>query len=79
VRLAHVLPLEVDEERLEHLLETLGGQEAELLRLKHFEGMTFQQIGQHLSLSPNTAKAVYYRGLRRLNGLWSSAERKDPR
>jgi RNA polymerase sigma-70 factor (ECF subfamily) len=74
-RLENALPLEIDEERLECLLDALGGQEAALLRLKHFEGLTFQQIGQRLELSPNTAKAVYYRGLRRLHALWAAPER----
>jgi RNA polymerase sigma-70 factor, ECF subfamily len=74
-RLESALPLEIDEERLERLLDDLSGQEAALLRLKHFDGMTFQQIGLRLALSPNTAKAVYYRGLRRLHALWTAPER----
>ena len=78
-RLESVLPLEVDEERLERLLDGMVGQEAALLRLKHFEGLTFQQIGQRQSLSPNTAKAVYYRGLRRLHALWTAPERERSR
>jgi RNA polymerase sigma-70 factor (ECF subfamily) len=78
-RLENALPLEIDEERLERLLDAMGGQEAALLRLKHFDGLTFQQIGKRLALSPNTAKAVYYRGLRRLHALWTAPERERAR
>jgi RNA polymerase sigma-70 factor (ECF subfamily) len=78
-RLERALAAEVDEERLECLLDRLEGAEATLLRLKHFEGLTFQQIGVRLGLSPNTAKAVYYRGLRRLHALWTVPERKVAR
>ncbi len=49
-------------EGLEHLPEDL----AEVLRLKHLAHLTFDQIGDRLALSPNTAKTRYYRGLTQL-------------
>jgi RNA polymerase sigma factor (sigma-70 family) len=38
----------------------------DIVRLKHFEELTFEEIGQRLLLSPNTAKTHYYRALVRL-------------
>jgi RNA polymerase sigma-70 factor (ECF subfamily) len=50
-------------------LERIGDKEAEIIRLKHFEDLTFEEIGARLGISPNTAKARYYRGLRALAPL----------
>jgi len=56
---------------LEPLLDGLQALEADLsvvLRLKHFEDLTFEEIGVRLTISPNTAKTRYYRGLEKLRG-----------
>jgi RNA polymerase sigma-70 factor (ECF subfamily) len=37
-----------------------------VVRLKHFEELTFEEIGVRLTLSPNTAKTHYYRALAKL-------------
>ena len=50
-------------------LERIADKEAETIRLKHFEELTFEEIGARLGISPNTAKARYYRGLRALEPL----------
>lgn len=56
-----------DERRALHDgLRDLGRPGEEIIRLKHFELLTFDQIGERLSISPNTAKTWYYRGLARL-------------
>ncbi len=55
-----------DEERLHAALATLPLDEAEVVRLKHFEALTFEEIAVRLSVSPNTAKSRYYRALERL-------------
>lgn len=47
-------------------LRRLGPPGEAIIRLKHFERLTFDEIGERLSLSPNTAKTLYYRGLTRL-------------
>ena len=47
-------------------LERLGGVEAEVVRLKHFDGLTFAEIGARLGMPPNTAKTRYHRGLDKL-------------
>ena len=53
-------------EPLYEALDALPEDEAGLLRLKHFEEMTFETIGARLGISPNTAKTRYYRALSRL-------------
>lgn len=47
----------------------IGREEARVIRLKHFEGRTFEEIGRTLGLSTNTVKARYYRGLEELRPL----------
>ena len=42
-------------------LDRLPADESEVLRLKHFDELTFEEIGERLSLSPNTIKTRYYR------------------
>lgn len=50
-------------------LEQLGGLEAEIIRLKHFEGLTFVEIAARTEASENTVKTRYYRGIDRLEAL----------
>lgn len=50
-------------------LEQLPGEEADIVRLKHFEDLTFADIGVRLGLSANTAKTRYYRAIRKLRAL----------
>jgi RNA polymerase sigma-70 factor, ECF subfamily len=47
-------------------LRRMKREEAQVLRLKHFGGHTFEEIGHALGLSANTIKTRYYRGLQEL-------------
>lgn len=47
-------------------LERLGPPADAVIRLKHFEELTFEEVGERLAISPNTAKTQYYRALRKL-------------
>jgi RNA polymerase sigma-70 factor, ECF subfamily len=47
-------------------LERLGGVEAETIRMRHFNELTFDEIGRRLRLPGNTAKTRYHRGRERL-------------
>lgn len=69
------LPPDETEELVERALDRLGPPTEEVIRLKHFEDLTFESIGLRLDLSPNTAKSHYYRGLVRLRSWLSHAER----
>ncbi len=67
-----------DAEVVHGLLARLGGVEAEVLRLKHFDGLTFEEIGSRLGISPNTAKTRYYRGMVRIQS-WLGGEGGEAR
>lgn len=54
-------------EHLHRALERLDPKEADVIRLKHFQELTFEEIGERLSMPTNTAKTKYYRGLERLH------------
>lgn len=56
----------LDHQIVQRELEALDGAEAAVIRMKHFDDLTFEQIGKHLSCSANTAKTRYYRGISRL-------------
>jgi RNA polymerase sigma-70 factor (ECF subfamily) len=43
-------------------ISNLPPQYSEVMVLKYFEDMTFEQIGEVLDISPNTAKSNFYRG-----------------
>jgi RNA polymerase sigma-70 factor (ECF subfamily) len=58
-------------------LRRIGREEAQVIRLKHFEGRTFEEIGRRLGLSSNTVKTRYYRGLEELRPLIEARERPE--
>lgn len=60
-----------DVEALREELDRLQDDEADIIRLKHYDDLTFAEIGERLGLSDNTAKTRYYRGLRRLKDALS--------
>lgn len=47
-------------------LEEMGPPPADIIRMKHFDHLTFAEIGARLGLCENTIKSHYYRGLCRL-------------
>ena len=55
-------------EHVERALSALGPPAEDVVRLKHFEELSFPEIGERMGLSANTAKSHYYRGLARLRG-----------
>lgn len=56
----------LDFESVELALEEIGPPESDTVRLKHFEGLTFDEIGAVQGIPPNTAKTYYYRALEQL-------------
>jgi RNA polymerase sigma-70 factor, ECF subfamily len=69
---------EVDDERLQRSLDELEGARAAVVRLKHYEDLTFDEIATRLSISPNTAKTHYYRALKSLRDSLSRFARRVP-
>lgn len=55
-----------DHEPLRRLLAELDQSERDVIHLKHFEALTFDEISLRLAIATNTAKTRYYRGLGRL-------------
>lgn len=56
-------------EQMQVAMGRLPPDEAVVLRLKHYEELTFDEIGKTLGISPNTAKTRYYRALTTMRGL----------
>lgn len=69
---------EIDDERLHHSLAELDDRRASILRLKHYDDLTFDEIGTRLSLSPNTVKTHYYRALKSMRDSLVRQERRGP-
>ncbi|MCE9595584.1 MAG: RNA polymerase sigma factor [Planctomycetes bacterium] len=56
-------------------LERLDPRERRVVELKHFEDLTFEQIGARIETSPNTVKTWYYQAIAELKRLLSPARR----
>lgn len=57
-------------------LDGLEPEESVLIRLKHYEGLSFDEIARHLGLPSSTLKSRYYRGMERLRTQLSPTERE---
>ncbi len=65
-REAQQTPSALDYEHVYQALSKLDEDEAAVVSRKHFEDLSFTEIGEHLGISANTAKTRYYRGLLKL-------------
>jgi RNA polymerase sigma-70 factor (ECF subfamily) len=63
-------------EEVYRALERLAPPEAEVVRLKHFEDLTFREIGETLAVSESTVKTRYYKALALLQS-WLSPSYED--
>ncbi|MFN0242709.1 MAG: RNA polymerase sigma factor [Planctomycetota bacterium] len=67
-----VTELDLDELDLAHIhdgLAQIDPAEAQVIRCKHFDDLTFRAIARRLGISANTAKTRYYRGLGKLSDV----------
>ncbi|MCP3917365.1 MAG: sigma-70 family RNA polymerase sigma factor [bacterium] len=70
--------VDADEYRIVHdSIQTIGPPGSDIIRLKHFELLTFEQIGEQLDMPTNTVKTRYYRGVNRLRSLLRSYWRES--
>ncbi|MCA8962775.1 MAG: sigma-70 family RNA polymerase sigma factor [Planctomycetes bacterium] len=53
----------LDLEALEQGLQELGPPEEDIVRLKHYEELTFREIGERLNMPGSSVKTCYYRGI----------------
>ncbi len=60
---------EDEKEGLLAALQHLEDEKRQVIELKHFQALTFRQVGERLGIPENTARTRYYRGLRRLKAL----------
>jgi RNA polymerase sigma-70 factor (ECF subfamily) len=60
-------------------LRTLPPEQAEVVVLKIWEGMTFAEVARVLELSPNTVASRYQYAMAKLNKRLSAAHRKVSR
>jgi RNA polymerase sigma factor (sigma-70 family) len=67
-------PVALEYDHLHRGLARLDEREVRVIRLKYFDGLTFDEIGTRLGISPNTAKTCHYRGMRRLETLLRGEE-----
>ncbi len=67
-----------DYELLLRALDTLQPPAAAVMRLKHFEDLTFEEIGARLRIPVSTAKTSYYRGLLLLRRRLAPLLLEDP-
>jgi RNA polymerase sigma-70 factor (ECF subfamily) len=58
-------------------LERVEPQARRVIELKHFEELTFEEIGGALSVSPNTAKSWYYRSIKELKRMLERSRRSE--
>ncbi|MEM6675270.1 MAG: RNA polymerase sigma factor, partial [Planctomycetota bacterium] len=61
-----VAPIDASYSDVERAIDELGPPEATIIRMRHEDGRSFDEIGPLVDLLPNTAKTRYYRGLARL-------------
>jgi RNA polymerase sigma factor (sigma-70 family) len=59
----------VDVERLARALDRLSSVQADVIRWRHFEELSFERIAERLSMPLNTVRSHYRRGLRELQHL----------
>ncbi len=64
----------VPHERLYRSLERIPEAYASVIRLKHLEPATFEEVAARLAIPVNTAKTRYYRGLRLLRQILQGAQ-----
>jgi RNA polymerase sigma-70 factor (ECF subfamily) len=57
---------------LQRFLGHLAEREAEVVRLRHLETLSFREIAGELGITPSSAKTHYYRGLEKLRALLQS-------
>lgn len=55
-------------------LERIEPEAADVIRLRHFQELSFDEIAARLSIPVNTSKTRYYRGLRKLQEMLRSSE-----
>lgn len=67
---------DIDRAELEQALAALTAGAAEVIRMRHFDELVFEEIAARVQLPLNTVKARYYRGLARLKEILMRRHRR---
>lgn len=65
-------------ERTAKVIELLSDNDYEIIKLRHFDQLSFKQAGQLLEVSENAAAVRYARALKRLRTIWDAIYGDDP-
>jgi RNA polymerase sigma factor (sigma-70 family) len=68
-----------DHDDLHLALEELGGAEAEVIRMKYFTDLTYQEIAELLAEPANTIKTRYHRAMTKLTERLNNTRRREER
>ena len=74
---ARVETTSLDFEHVYDALDRIDERDAAIVRLRHFDQMTFEQIGRRMGMPESSAKAAYHRALARLRTLLESSQREE--
>ncbi|MEZ5966063.1 MAG: sigma-70 family RNA polymerase sigma factor [Planctomycetota bacterium] len=66
-------------DRVIGVVRTMGGLEAEVIRLRCFEGLPFAEIGERLGKKTATVKTLFHRGVERVRARVGAPESVAPR
>jgi RNA polymerase sigma factor (sigma-70 family) len=67
----------LEREALAAAFARIGGVDARLLELRHFEGLTIAEMATRTGLTEPAAKARYFRAMERLEQILTSQRRKE--
>jgi RNA polymerase sigma-70 factor (ECF subfamily) len=59
----------LDHDALQRGLDRLDERAVRVIRLKYYDGLTFDEIAARLGVAPSTVKSVHYRGMSRLKTI----------
>ncbi len=66
---APAAPSEADYRAIHVQVDAIGPPGSDIIRMKHFDELTFEQIGDRMDMPTNSVKSRYYRSLDRLRTL----------
>jgi RNA polymerase sigma-70 factor (ECF subfamily) len=69
----------LDSERVAAAIDALPADDRQIVRLKHFAALTFEEIAAETGALTNTVKTKYYRALQRLRERLTSRRRQEER
>ncbi len=64
--------------RMMKIVDLLSDGDYEIVKLRHFDQLSFKQVGELMAIPENTAAVRYARALKRLRGNWEAAYGEEP-